>query len=64
MNLTRRQIQQIIKRTPQELRGKAIGSSGIREVFGRFTPSGANWSYVAGWTDDGILVVIRFGTIM
>ena len=62
--LTKRQIQQIIKRTPAELKGTSPGSSYIREVLGSFTPNEANWSYVAGWTADDRLVVIRHGEIM
>ena len=62
--LTKRQIQQIIMHTPKELKGKRIGSSGIREILGSFTPYEANWSYVAGWTYNGELVVIRCGEIM
>ena len=62
--LTKRQIQQIIKRTPAELKGTSPGSSYIREVLGAYTPVEANWSYVAGWTADGTLVVIRYGEVM
>ena len=62
--LTKRQIQQIIKRTPIELKGTCPGSSYIREVLGAYTPAEANWSYVAGWTAEGQLVVIRFGEVM
>ena len=58
--LTRRQIQHIIKRTPQELRGTFPE---IMEEFGQFQPEGANWSYRAGWTWDGVLVVTVFGQV-
>jgi len=64
MTLTKRQIQQIIKRTPKELKGQLKGDGIIREVMGIFTPAGANWSYVAGWTADDKLIVIRCGEIM
>ncbi len=62
--LTKRQIQQIIERTPAELKGTCPGSSYIREVLGTYAPAEANWSYVAGWTKDGILVVILYGKVM
>ena len=62
--LTKKQIKQIIDRTPAELKGTCPGSSYIREVFGTYTPAEANWSYVAGWTEDGILGVIRYGKVM
>lgn len=61
--LTHRQIQQIIKRTPAELKGKQIGDA-IREELGTFQPADANWSYHAGWLSDGTLVVLRYGEVM
>jgi len=62
--LTKKQMQQIIDRTPEKCKGEIPGSSYIREPLGRFSPSGANWSYVAGWTKDGDLVVLRFGEVV
>ena len=59
--LTKHQIQQIIKRTPDELKGTYPH---IREVFGIFTVKDANWSFIAGWTDDGKLVVTRYGEVL
>ena len=62
--LTKKQIRQIIDHTPAELKGTTPGSSGIRETLGYYTKEDANWSYVAGWTKEGVLVVMRFGEIM
>ena len=61
--LTKRQIQQIIFHTPDELHGKALGSDAMVETLGCFQPEGANWSYQAGWLNDGQLVVMVFGII-
>ena len=62
-HLTKRQIQQIIFHTPEELHGKALGSAAMVEELGCFQPEDANWSYRAGWLNDGQLVVMVFGTI-
>ena len=62
--LTKKQIDQIINHTPEELRGKSLGDGCIREILGRFSHEDANWSYVAGWMEDGTLVVTRYGVIM
>lgn len=61
MKLTREQINAIIAHTPEELKGKQIR---IWEELGSFTKAGANWSYRAGWTFEGVLVVTRFGEVM
>ena len=61
MKLTKKQIDLIRKNTPDALKGT---QTTIRDFLGSFTPSGANWSYYAGWTRDGILVVTRFGEVM
>lgn len=61
--LTKRQIQQIIIHTPEELHGKALGSAAMVETLGCFQPEDANWSYQAGWLNDGQLVVMVFGII-
>jgi len=62
--LTKKQIRQIIDHTPAELKGTSPGSSIIREPLGYYSPTDANWSYVAGWMKDGTLVVVRYGQIM
>lgn len=60
MKLTRKQIIAIINPTPPELKHK---QDHLDETLGYFQPSGANWSYRAGWTYEGNLVVLRFGEI-
>lgn len=65
MKLTRKQIDLIRLHTPGELKGKQINSSG--DTLGLYTPSGANWSYIAKYIDHNgapVLVVTRFGEIM
>ena len=62
-HLTKKQIHQIIKHTPEELHGKALGSSAMVDELGCFQLEGANWCYRAGWLDDGQLVVMEFGII-
>ena len=61
MKLTKKQIDAIREHTPAELKGK---QDHIRESLGYYMPSGANWSYCAGWNYDGILIVTRFGEVM
>lgn len=61
MKLTKKQIDMIREHTPKELKGKQVC---ISYTFGTFQPFEANWSWVAGWTHDGILVVTRFGEVM
>lgn len=61
MKLTKKQIDLIREHTPEELKGK---QPGIFQSLGYFMPSGANWSYQAGWTYDGVLVVTRFGQVV
>lgn len=63
MKLTMKQIQQIMKHTPAELKGKQVGDA-LREELGTFQKQDANWSYHAGWLSDGTLVVLRYGEIM
>lgn len=60
MNLTKKQIDAIIANTKKELKGK---SASIAQTLGYYQKSGANWSYIAGWTYDGYLVVTIFGQI-
>lgn len=61
MKLTRKQIEIIREQTKKELKGTY---QSICTTLGRYTPSQANWSYLAGWTYDGDLVVTRFGKVM
>ena len=61
MNLTMKQIKMIIKHTPDALKGTYPT---IVESLGYFMKAGANWSYRAGWTADGILVVTVFGQVV
>lgn len=60
MNLTKKQIDIIIKKTKKSLKGKQFS---IMTTLGYFMPYGANWSYHAGWTYDGDLVVTVFGQV-
>lgn len=60
MKLTKKQIELIIKNTKKELKGKYAS---IAQTLGYFQKTGANWSYVAGWTYDGDLVVTVFGQV-
>ena len=61
MKLTKKQIEIIRGRTPQELKGFYAS---LETTLGYFTPTGANWSYIAGWTYAGDLVVTQFGRIL
>ena len=61
MKLTRKQVTAIIAHTPQELKGK---QDHLTEELGYYQPSGVNWSYRAGWTYEGNLVVLYFGVIL
>lgn len=61
MKLTKKQIDAIRAHTPEELKGKQVH---LAETLGHFQKSGANWSYIAGWTYDGALVVARFGEVL
>lgn len=61
MKLTRKQIEIIRSHTPDYMRGKQVK---IDDVLGTFQKSDANWSYIAGWTYDGELVVTVFGEVM
>lgn len=61
MKLTKKQIDTIKAHTPAFLRGT---QPIIIETLGYFMPAGANWSYRAGYTDNGILCVTRFGEVM
>lgn len=60
MNLTKKQIDLIIEATKKSLKGKQIS---IYKTLGYFSPYGANWSYHAGWTYNGDLVVTVFGQV-
>ena len=61
MKLTRKQIEIIREQTKKELKGT---HQSIYTTLGWYTPSQANWSYLAGWTYNGDLVVTRFGEVM
>jgi len=61
MKLTRKQIEAIRSHTPEKLKGKQVR---IAETLGTYQKSGTNWSYIAGWTYDGELVVTAFGEVM
>jgi hypothetical protein len=66
MKLSRKQIDVIRLYTPEELKGKQISGWG-GYTLGSYTPSGANWSYIAKYIDYNgapVLVVTRFGEIM
>lgn len=60
MKLTKKQIDLIIKNTKPELKGT---HQSIKTTLGYFMPYNANWSYIAGWTYDGDLVVTVFGQV-
>lgn len=60
MKLTYKQIEIIIKNTKKELKHKQIS---INEILGTYTKAGANWSYKAGYTANGDLVVTVFGEV-
>ena len=61
MKLTKKQIEDIREMTKKELKGT---QKSICKTLGYFQPLGANWSWVAGWTYEGDLVVTRFGEVM
>lgn len=61
MKLTKKQIEIIREQTKKELKGT---HQSISVTLGWYTPSQANWSYLAGWTYNGDLVVTRFGEVM
>lgn len=64
MNLTKKQIDIIIKHTPAALKGKSVS---FYATLGAHTPSSANWSYWAGYVEYKgvmVLVVTRFGQVM
>jgi hypothetical protein len=60
MNLTKKQINLIIEKTKEELKGT---QTHIGTTLGYYQKSGANWSYIAGWTNDGELVATVFGEV-
>ena len=59
--LTKKQIRAIVAHTPAELKGQQVQ---LDDTLGYYQPSNANWSYRAGWTSDGALVVDYFGKIL
>lgn len=61
MKLTKKQINLIAQHTPADLVGT---HQGIVTDLGYYQPAGANWSYHAGWTYDGQLVVTQFGHVV
>ena len=61
MKLTKKQIETIRANTREELKGY---HQALRQTLGYFTPYGANWSFCAGWTYEGDLVVTRFGEVI
>lgn len=60
MKLTKKQIDTIIENTKKELKGT---QQSLHTELGYYTKSCANWSYCAGWTYDGELVVTVFGEV-
>jgi len=63
MKLTKRQIDTIIRNTPEDLKGY---HNSFESDFGYFMPLGANWSYHAGYVryNDGVVLVVKvFGQI-
>lgn len=61
MKLTKKQIDLIREKTDRDLVGT---QQSIYTELGYYAPANANWSYRAGWTRDGQLVVTRFGEVM
>ena len=64
MNLTKKQIDIIRKYTPKSLKGKSLS---LWSTLGYFMPSGANWSYHAGYVKYSghyVLVVTCFGQVV
>lgn len=61
MNLTKKQIEIIRKNTKPELKGT---HQSLKETLGYFQKCGTNWSYIAGYTYDGDLVVTQFGEVI
>ena len=59
--LTKKQIRAIVAHTPAELKGQQVQ---LDDILSYYQPSNANWSYRAGWTSDGALVVDYFGKIL
>lgn len=60
MKLTKKQIEIIINHTPKELKGTFPV---IHCELGYYMKSDANWSYHAGYTADGFLVVTVYGQV-
>lgn len=60
MKLTKKQIDIIIANTPAKLKGTYPA---IVADLGYFMKADANWSYKAGYTFDGYLVVTVFGCV-
>ena len=58
--LSKRQIDAIIRRTPESLKGTFHG---FEEILGYYSKADTNWAYIAGWTKDGDLVVTVFGQV-
>lgn len=61
MKLTKKQMNEIIKRTRPELIGKQVS---IHDELGFYSRADWNWGYKAGWTNAGDLVVTRFGEVV
>ncbi len=63
MNLTKKQIDVIVEKTPKSLKGKSMS---LYSVLGYFRPYGANWSYCAGYVKHNgfwVVVVTVFGQV-
>lgn len=60
MKLTKAQIEEIKKHTRPALKGQQVS---IWDDLGYYRKANANWSYRAGWTRDGELVVTVFGEV-
>lgn len=60
MKLTKDQVNAIKAHTPADLKGKQVS---IWDELGHYSKPSANWSYRAGWTREGVLVVTVFGEV-
>lgn len=61
MKLTKKQIDVIIKNTPENLRGTFPR---VYDELGMFSKQDANWAYHAVYTDTGALVVTVYGQVV
>ena len=64
MKLTKKQIETIKANTPEELKGLQVY---LWDTLGYYQKTGANWSYVVGYTTyKGVMlpVVTMFGEVL